>query len=95
LTAYNVYTSLEGVRRERCVCARSSLTSRFRLTVGPAVGQIRDLFTKVKAIDAKHGKFDLCLCVGDFFGPVSEDGELSKDVTELLDGTLEGTGILL
>jgi hypothetical protein len=54
------------------------------------VGSIRDLFAKVKAIDAKHGKFDLCLCVGDFFGSAGEDGEVSKDVTELLDGTLDG-----
>ena len=51
----------------------------YRLTVGPAVGAIRELFTKVKAIDAKHGKFDLVICVGDFFGP--PDGEnVSQEV---------------
>jgi hypothetical protein len=54
------------------------------------VGSIRDLFAKVKAIDAKHGKFDLCLCVGDFFGP-SEGDEVNEDIQALLNGTLEGT----
>jgi hypothetical protein len=60
------------------------------LTVGPAVGSIRDLFAKVKTIDAKHGKFDLVLCVGDFFGPPRDDGSVSEEVNELLDGKLEG-----
>lgn len=65
-----------------------------RLTVGAAVGSIRDLFAKLKAIDAKHGKFDLVLCTGDFFGPIkgtevdSEDGD---ETTQLLDGAIEGT----
>ncbi|KAF5330347.1 hypothetical protein D9619_005485 [Psilocybe cf. subviscida] len=63
------------------------------LTVGSAVGQIRDLFAKVKAIDAKHGKFDLLLCTGDFFGLPSEtdDGsaEVDDDIAQLLDGRLE------
>ena len=61
----------------------------FSLTVGPAVGSIRDLFAKVKAIDAKHGKFELVICVGDFFGP--SDGEhASKEIDELLRGEIEG-----
>ncbi|TDL24935.1 hypothetical protein BD410DRAFT_801670 [Rickenella mellea] len=62
------------------------------LTVGPAVGSIRELFAKVKSIDAKHGKFEFLLCVGDFFGPgAEEDGDSSKedDTVQLLDGTLE------
>lgn len=58
------------------------------------MGQIRDLFAKVKAIDAKHGKFDLLLCTGDFFGLPSEtdDGsaEVDDDIAQLLDGRLEG-----
>jgi len=51
------------------------------------------LFAKVKAIDAKHGKFDLVLCTGDFFGPIkdTEDSEESDETTQLLDGALEGT----
>ncbi|TFK42465.1 CwfJ C-terminus 1-domain-containing protein-like protein, partial [Crucibulum laeve] len=58
------------------------------LTVGSAVGSIRDLFAKVKAIDAKHGKFDLVLCAGDFFGPLREERDANKeDETNLL---LEG-----
>jgi hypothetical protein len=60
------------------------------LTVGPAVGSIRDLFAKIKAINAKHGKFDLVLCVGDFFGPVREDGEISEEIKDLLDEKIEG-----
>ncbi len=64
-----------------------------RLTVGSAVGLIRDLFAKIKAIDAKHGKFDIVLCTGDFFGPLKDDqSELAADseIAELLDGRLEG-----
>ncbi|KAH7921377.1 nuclear protein [Leucogyrophana mollusca] len=63
------------------------------LTVGSAVGSVRDLFAKVKAINAKHGKFECVLCIGDFFGPLKEetinnsDGE--DDVSQLLDGKLE------
>lgn len=59
------------------------------MTVGPAVGAIRELFSKVKAIDAKHGKFELVLCVGDFFGP-AEGENASKEVDELLRGEIEG-----
>ncbi|EIN07103.1 hypothetical protein PUNSTDRAFT_104608 [Punctularia strigosozonata HHB-11173 SS5] len=54
------------------------------LTVGPAAGSIRDLFAKVKSIDAKHGKFDLLLCVGDFFGK-----EQGSDTQDLLEDKLE------
>ncbi|THH19473.1 hypothetical protein EW146_g1707 [Bondarzewia mesenterica] len=60
------------------------------LTVGSALGSIRELFAKIKAIDAKHGKFDLTLCTGDFFGPVKDDVEDEKgDVAQLLQGKLE------
>ena len=64
-----------------------------RLTVGSACGSIRDLFAKVKAIDAKHGKFDLLLCTGDFFGaPKDEEQEYGddEDVMQLLNGSLDG-----
>lgn len=60
--------------------------------MGSALGSIRDLFAKVKSIDAKHGKFDLVLCTGDFFGAVKE-GEADDEETEtkqLLEGKLEG-----
>jgi hypothetical protein len=62
------------------------------LTVGSTVGSIRDLFAKVKAIDAKHGKFDLLICVGDFFGPARDVqvSEENDDISQLLDGRLEG-----
>ncbi|KAI5119953.1 hypothetical protein M0805_002142 [Coniferiporia weirii] len=58
------------------------------LTVGPAVGSVKELFAKVKAIDAKHGKFELVLCVGDFFGP-SDDGNISEEIEGLLKGEIE------
>lgn len=61
--------------------------------VGSAHGSISSIFSKVQAIDKKHGKFDLLLCVGDFFS-VSEEvtvEEDSKDEMEaLLNGTIEG-----
>lgn len=52
------------------------------LTVGSALGAISDLFVKIKAINAKHGKFDFVLCIGDFFGP-------DDDTVKLLAGDLE------
>lgn len=55
------------------------------------MGAIRALFAKVKAIDVKHGKFDLLLCAGDFFGPPKEETSSNDDETgQLLDGQLEG-----
>jgi hypothetical protein len=53
------------------------------------LGAYSSLIAKVKAIDAKHGKFDMVICVGDFFAaPGSGDAELDA----LLDGKLEGIG---
>ncbi|KIK61829.1 hypothetical protein GYMLUDRAFT_42253 [Collybiopsis luxurians FD-317 M1] len=60
------------------------------LAVGSACGSIRDLFTKIKTIDAKHGKFDFALCAGDFFGPLNDAKEDAEDeMSLLLDGKLE------
>ncbi|VDB82716.1 unnamed protein product [Peniophora sp. CBMAI 1063] len=68
----------------------SSSTTLKILTVGSALGQISDLFAKVQSINAKHGKFDLVLCLGDFFGPVKEgEGELNADGLALLEGKLK------
>ena len=60
------------------------------LTVGPAVGSIRELFTKVKSINSKHGQFELVLCVGDFFGPSGTRGQESPDISSLLNGEING-----
>ncbi|KAK0196580.1 CwfJ C-terminus 1-domain-containing protein-like protein [Armillaria mellea] len=59
------------------------------LTVGAAAGSIRDLFTKVKSIDSKHGKFDFVLCVGDFFGPPKDTPDDDDEMIQLLDGRIE------
>ncbi|KAF8315207.1 hypothetical protein DL93DRAFT_2079409 [Clavulina sp. PMI_390] len=56
------------------------------LTIGPVQGAYSTLVTKVKAIDAKHGKFDMVLCLGDFFG-LGEDRELD----DLLQGNVAFT----
>lgn len=62
------------------------------MTVGSAVGAVREIFAKIKAIDAKHGKFDFALCAGDFFGPLKEPSEAENedDISQLLDGKIEG-----
>ena len=60
------------------------------LTVGAVLGSFSSLFTKVKAIDAKHGRFELLLCTGDFFGPAGDEGELLL----LLEGALDGEPII-
>ena len=57
------------------------------------MGSIRELFAKIKSIDQKHGKFDLVLCLGDFFGPPKDAHEAygeDHEVMQLLDGRLEG-----
>ncbi len=60
--------------------------------MGSASGSIQDLFAKIKAIDAKHGKFDFVLCTGDFFGPLKDLGDDGEDETKLLlEGQIEGT----
>lgn len=61
--------------------------------MGSAVGAVRELFAKIKAIDAKHGKFDLVLCTGDFFGPTASSEDESDDLPKLLAGQLEGKNI--
>ncbi|OJA10208.1 hypothetical protein AZE42_05129 [Rhizopogon vesiculosus] len=73
------------------VPAASSAAPVKILTVGSALGSIRDLFVKIKAIDAKHGKFDCVLCVGDFFGPLKEsEGNGTDETEQLLNGDIEG-----
>ncbi|KAH9945834.1 nuclear protein [Epithele typhae] len=62
------------------------------LTVGSAVGSIRELFAKIESIDKKHGKFDFVLCLGDFFGPpkgAEEAYEDDHEIMQLLNGRLE------
>ncbi|KAL1947972.1 hypothetical protein VTO73DRAFT_13696 [Trametes versicolor] len=62
------------------------------LTVGSAVGSIKELFAKIKAIDAKHGKFDFAICVGDFFGApkdATQDYTEDHELIQLLEGKLE------
>ena len=45
------------------------------MVVGPALGDISSLFEKVKALDSKYGKFEFAICVGDFFGPTSDEND--------------------
>jgi hypothetical protein len=59
------------------------------LTVGSALGSFSSLFSKVKAIDAKHGRFELLLCAGDFFGFPSEEGD-DSELDLLLAGKHDG-----
>lgn len=51
------------------------------------------MFAKIKAIDAKHGKFDFVLCVGDFFGPLQETSTekgAQGEVLQLINGAIAG-----
>jgi len=57
--------------------------------VGPALGNISSLFEKVKTLDAKYGKFEFAICVGDFFGPTS--GENDAQIEDLLAGRIAGS----
>lgn len=60
--------------------------------MGSAFGSIREIFAKIKAIDAKHGKFGFVLFAGDFFGPLKEpsEAESEDEISQLLDGKIEG-----
>jgi hypothetical protein len=60
-----------------------------RLVLGSAMGCISALFDKILSINKKHGPFNLVLCVGDFFGPINNAGEVGK----LLGGELHGTSL--
>ena len=54
------------------------------------MGSIALLFDKILAIQSKHGPFEVALCIGDFFGPLSFTNE-SDDIGRLLGGELRGT----
>jgi hypothetical protein len=62
-----------------------------RLVTGSAMGSIATLFDKILAIQNKHGPFELALCIGDFFGPLSFRKNESGDIGRLLGGELRGT----
>lgn len=53
------------------------------------MGSIKDIFAKIKTIDAKHGKFDFAVCAGDFFGPMKEEGH-DDELSHFLGGNIEG-----
>jgi hypothetical protein len=61
-----------------------------RLVTGSAMGSIALLFDKILTIHTKHGPFDIALCIGDFFGPLS-GGKDSDDIERLLRDELRGT----
>ncbi|CDZ96519.1 Uncharacterized conserved protein [Phaffia rhodozyma] len=54
------------------------------LALGPALGSLRAFIEKQRALQSKH-HFNLCVCVGDFFGP---EGENPDEVDDLLRGSL-------
>ena len=59
----------------RLIDAEYHIEHVISIVVGPALGNIRSLFEKVKALDAKYGKFEFAICVGDFFGSASEEND--------------------
>jgi hypothetical protein len=60
------------------------MKSLFRLATGSVSGVFSEFFDKLRSIDAKHGKFDFVLCVGDFFGTAKDE-----EIRRLLDGEIE------
>ncbi|PWN48729.1 hypothetical protein IE53DRAFT_389059 [Violaceomyces palustris] len=66
------------------------------LTVGPPAGRIRDLFSKVAAIQSKHGPFSALFILGDLFKPLlphPQDQQdlqsLSEEESQLLGGEIQ------
>uniref|UniRef100_A0A8C5JFL4 Uncharacterized protein n=1 Tax=Junco hyemalis TaxID=40217 RepID=A0A8C5JFL4_JUNHY len=43
-----------------------------KLACGDVEGRLEAIFGRVRAIQAKSGRFDMLLCVGNFFGSTSE-----------------------
>ncbi len=77
-----------------CYSTTDLTSGRPSLTLGPCLGAIKELFAKITSIDAKYGKFDFALCVGNFFGPpthAADEPEAQKDLLDLLEGKVEGT----
>jgi len=61
------------------------------IVVGPALGNISSLFEKVKALDAKYGKFEFAICIGDFFGPTSDEND--AQIEDLLASRTIGSSV--
>ncbi|KAJ2962797.1 hypothetical protein NQZ79_g2046 [Umbelopsis isabellina] len=63
------------------------------LVVGSVNGKFTELFTKAKAINSKHGPFEVLLCTGNFFGPEETTEDLSKLLNNEIDGNIPIPGI--
>lgn len=59
------------------------------LAIGSVLGSFESLCQKIKAINQKHGKFEMVLVTGDFFGPPDSSPEQTKELAALLDGRIE------
>jgi hypothetical protein len=53
------------------------------------MGCISALFDKILTIHKKHGPFNLALCIGDFFGPIT-GSDNAGEVEKLFGGELHG-----
>ena len=47
------------------------------MVCGDVEGRLNDVYSRVKTIQSKAGKFDLLICIGDFF---AEKEENNKDI---------------
>ncbi|KIJ24949.1 hypothetical protein M422DRAFT_274170 [Sphaerobolus stellatus SS14] len=59
------------------------------LAIGAVLGSFKSFFSKVKAFDQKHGKFEMVIATGDFFAP-EDDTSKEEELIELLEDKLEG-----
>ncbi|KIJ44274.1 hypothetical protein M422DRAFT_30418 [Sphaerobolus stellatus SS14] len=58
------------------------------LAIGAVLGSFKSFFSKVKAFDQKHGKFEMVIATGDFFAP-EDDTSKEEELIELLEDKLE------
>ncbi|GJJ12316.1 hypothetical protein Clacol_006557 [Clathrus columnatus] len=59
------------------------------LVIGSVLGSFKNLCQKIKAIDQKHGKFEIVLASGDFFGPPDNSPERVQELNALLNEEIE------
>uniref|UniRef100_A0A383W3L9 RRM domain-containing protein n=1 Tax=Tetradesmus obliquus TaxID=3088 RepID=A0A383W3L9_TETOB len=59
------------------------------LLAGDCLGGFSTLFKKVAAVNSKNGPFDLLLCVGQFFEPGGDGGDIPEQLRQFVDGSAQ------
>lgn len=69
------------------------MTSVKVLVSGAVCGRFQEFFQKESQLNTKNGPFEICLCVGDFFGNVSSN--TTSPLADLRDGKIKGKKLFI